>query len=89
MRRHITCETHLMRDQQHGPALFGQIPDVLEAVWIDVAQGRVDEARKLIDGLQETHPFDDRYAKVENIDWESCATILSAADKDRLLTAGW
>lgn len=69
--------------------LFGQIPDVLEAVWIDVAQGQSDEARRLIDGLQERHPFDDRYARVENIDWESCAKVLSEKEKLELLTAGW
>ncbi len=69
--------------------LFGQIPDVLEALWIDVAQGRIDEARRLIDGLQETHPFDDRYAKVESIDWESCAKVLSEEEKREVLTTGW
>jgi hypothetical protein len=69
--------------------MFGQIPDVLEAVWIDVAQGEIDEARRLIDGLQETHPFDGRYAKVENIDWESCAKVLSEDEKRKVLTSGW
>lgn len=69
--------------------MFGQIPDVLEAVWIDVAQGQIDEARRLIDGLQETHPFDGRYAKVENIDWESCAKVLSEDEKRKVLTSGW
>lgn len=69
--------------------LFGQIPDVLESLWIDVAQGEVEEAKKLIDGLQHTHPFDDRYAKVENIDWESCAKVLSEDEKHKVLVAGW
>lgn len=69
--------------------LFGQIPDVLESLWIDVAQGEVEEAKKLIDGLQHTHPFDDRYAKVENIDWESCAKVLSEDEKRKMLVTGW
>ncbi|MBW8328697.1 MAG: DEAD/DEAH box helicase family protein [Thiobacillus sp.] len=69
--------------------LFGQIPDVLESLWIDVAQGEVEEAKKLIDGLQHTHPFDDRYAKVENVDWESCAKVLSENEKRKVLVAGW
>ena len=33
-------------------SLFGQIPDVLESVWISVAQGAVDEAKRLIEGVQ-------------------------------------
>lgn len=71
----------------HG--LFGQIPDVLEALWIEVAQGEAEDARRLIDGVQQVHPFDDRYAKVENIDWETCAKVLSESEKRRLLSAGW
>nr|WP_314622926.1 phospholipase D-like domain-containing anti-phage protein [uncultured Noviherbaspirillum sp.] len=69
--------------------LFGQIPDVLESLWIDVAQGQIDDAKRLIDGIQQTHPFDDRYAKVGNLDWESCARILSAAEMERALGTGW
>ncbi|MDP4030482.1 MAG: hypothetical protein Q8P42_16135 [Gallionella sp.] len=48
-----------------------------------MAQGQVEEAKKLIDGLQETHPFDDRYAKVENQDWESCAKVIAEHEKQR------
>ena len=69
--------------------LFGQIPDVLEALWIEVAQGEVNEARRLIDGVQQVHPFDNRYAKVENVDWETCAKVLSEAEKRQLLSKGW
>ena len=69
--------------------LFGQIPDVLESLWIDVAQGEIEEARRLIDGIKQTHPFDDRYAKVENLDWESCARVLSASEMQKALSTGW
>jgi superfamily II DNA or RNA helicase len=69
--------------------LFGQIPDVLESVWIDVAQGEMDEAKRLINGLEQTHPFDDRYAKVENIDWESCTKVLSEVEMRKLLSMSW
>lgn len=69
--------------------LFGQIPDVLDAVWIDVAQGDLEEARKRIDGLDRVHPFDARYARVENLDWESCAKVILNEDKLRTLGAGW
>lgn len=70
-------------------SLFGQIPDVLESVWINIAQGEVEEAKRLIDGLQQTHSFDDRYAKVEDIDWESCAKVLSEEEKRKVLSSGW
>ena len=33
-------------------ALFGQIPDVLEDVWIDIANGEVEKAKKLIDSVK-------------------------------------
>jgi hypothetical protein len=69
--------------------LFGQIPDVLEAMWIDVAQGKLEEAKRRIDGLEQRHPFDDRYAAVANIDWETCAKVLSATDRSGALSAGW
>lgn len=62
---------------------------MLESLWIDVAQGEIDEARRLIDGIKQTHPFDDRYAKVENLDWESCAKVLSANEMHKALSTGW
>jgi len=40
--------------------------DILRDVWIDVAQGRVESARQLIDSLPEKHPFDLRWnTKIE------------------------
>ncbi len=71
----------------HG--LFGQIPDVLEDVWIDVANGEVEEARKLIESVHPKHPFDEKYNRVSDIDWESCATVLDEEDKKRVLVQGW
>nr|WP_306674519.1 C-terminal helicase domain-containing protein [Endozoicomonas sp. ISHI1] len=71
----------------HG--LFGQIPDVLEDVWVDVALGEVQEATKLIDGVRRQHPFDEKYSRVENIDWESCQTVLSSDERREILSKGW
>ena len=50
--------------------LFGQIPDILEDVWVDVALGKVEEATKRIDGVKYQHPFDEKYSQVEDIDWD-------------------
>ena len=63
----------------HG--LFGQIPDVLEDVWIDISLAEVEEATKLIDGVKHQHPFDEKYSRVANIDWESCQTVLSSDER--------
>ena len=71
----------------HG--LFGQIPDVLEDVWIDVANGEVEEAKKLIESVHPKHPFDEKYNRVSDIDWESCATVLVEEDKKRVLLKSW
>ena len=71
----------------HG--LFGQIPDVLEDVWIDVANGEINEAKKLIQSVHQKHPFDEKYNQVSDIDWESCATVLGEDDKKRTLVQGW
>ncbi|MCW7554032.1 helicase-related protein [Endozoicomonas gorgoniicola] len=71
----------------HG--LFGQIPDVLEDVWVDIALGEVEEATKLIDGVKHQHPFDEKYSRVESIDWESCRMVLSSDERRDVLSVGW
>src|SRR3990172_4021378 len=67
-------------------SLFGQIPDVLEDVWVAVALGEKEEAKKIIDAIPKEHPFEVRYTKVEKVDWESCADVLAAEEKRRILT---
>jgi hypothetical protein len=45
--------------------LFGQIPDTLEDVWVQVALGEEAAARQLIDRSTITqNPFDEKYSKV-------------------------
>jgi SNF2 family DNA or RNA helicase len=70
-------------------ALFGQIPDVLEDVWVAVALGEKERAKKIIDQLPKSHAFELRYTQVEKIDWESCRTVLDASEKHRVLAKGW
>lgn len=70
--------------------LFGQIPDVLEDVWIQVAQGEIEEAKQTIDALPKQHPFEIKYhQKIEKLDWESCAQILDATERRKFLSRGW
>ncbi len=70
-------------------SLFGQIPDVLEDAWVAMALGEKERAKKIIDELPKSHPFDLRYTQVEKIDWESCREVLDAGEKYRVLAEGW
>jgi hypothetical protein len=42
-----------------------------------------------INDLPRAHPFDLRYANVENVDWESCTRVLDAGEKQRALRQSW
>lgn len=66
-------------------SLFGQVPDVLEDVWIDVTQGEIDRAKRIIDAVPQKHPFELRYQSIERTDWESCARVLSQGAKREAL----
>jgi hypothetical protein len=69
--------------------LFGQVPDVLEDVWIDVAMGDVERARQIIAAVPQQHPFYIKYERIEKTDWESCERVLSPAAKRSVLIKGW
>ena len=69
--------------------LFGQLPDTLEDVWVKVALGQVEEAKRTIDRVPQQHPFELRYHEVKPIDWESCARVLDNDAKRRTLAQGW
>ncbi len=72
----------------HG--LFGQIPDTLEDVWVKVAFNDEQAARQLIDRTTATrNPFDVKYSKVEDADWETCASVLNSVSMKELLSCGW
>lgn len=72
----------------HG--LFGQIPDTLEDVWVQVALNDEAAANQLIDRTTATrNPFDEKYSKVEDADWETCASVLNGLTVKELLSSGW
>jgi hypothetical protein len=72
----------------HG--LFGQIPDTLEDVWVQVALNDEQAAHQLIDRTTATrNPFDAKYSKVEDADWETCASVLNGVSMAELLSQGW
>lgn len=72
-------------------SMFGQLPDVLEDVWIKVAMDDIEQAKKIIDNIPKKHPFELRYEKqtTEHVDWESCAVVLDDEERRRFLMKGW
>jgi len=72
----------------HG--LFGQIPDTLEDVWVKVALNDEAAANQLINRTAATrNPFDVKYSKVEDADWETCASVLNGLSMREMLSKGW
>ncbi len=74
---------------EHIYNLFGQIPDVLEDVWIDVALGQIEKAKQTIDAVPPQHPFEMKYNQIKKIPWETCAKVLDSAERKRYLMQGW
>ena len=70
--------------------LFGQIPDTLEDVWVKMALEGEQEIEQLIDRTTATrNPFDIKYSKVEDADWESCSLVLDPFSIKDQLSLGW
>ena len=70
--------------------LFGQIPDTLEDVWVQIALNDEQAANQLIDRTTATrNPFDRKYSKVDDADWETCASVLNVESMKELLSRGW
>lgn len=72
----------------HG--LFGQIPDTLEDVWVQVALQDEQAANQLIDRTTATrNPFDVKYSRVEDADWETSPLVLDPMSVKEQLSIGW
>jgi len=70
-------------------SLFGQIPDVLEDLWVDVALGKREQARRVIEAVPEKHPFELRYSQVVRSNWENCFQVLNNEAKREQLLKPW
>ena len=79
----------LTRSPAKSQTTIGQVPDVLEDVWIDVALGDIERAKKVIAAVPKKHPFDIKYQRIEKVDWETCEQVLSDRAKRAALTRGW
>lgn len=72
----------------HG--VFGQLPDVLEDVWVDIALQDEEKARQRLNEVPEKHPFENRYNnKVDKIDWESCSKVLDKKEMRKYFEQEW
>lgn len=71
--------------------LFGQIPDVLEDVWIAIAQKDEARAEMAINKLPQKNPFIIKYEETipDCGDWEKCAVVLDKYDEQQELMRGW
>ncbi len=69
--------------------MFGQLPDTLEDVWVSVALADDARARRVIDAVPASHPFEIRYDRIENIPWEQCAEVLTATSQLETLRRPW
>jgi ERCC4-related helicase len=70
--------------------LFGQIPDTLEDAWVNIALHNEQAAKQIIDRASVTrNPFDIKYSKVEDVDWDTCASVLNAQSMKKLLSKEW
>lgn len=57
---------------------------------MQVAHNDERAARQLIDRTTATrNPFDVKYSKVEDADWETCAAVLNPVLVRELLSNGW
>ena len=65
--------------------LFGQLPETLEDVWVQVALGKVEEARQTIDAVPDCHQFALRYQhNVEPVDWSRARACSMTTPDGRL-----
>ncbi|MDI6776798.1 MAG: helicase-related protein [Syntrophales bacterium] len=69
--------------------MFGQIPDTLEDVWVWAALREEELAKQVIDEVPRRHPFEMKYDRIENVEWESCSRVLDSLSQIDLLQKGW
>lgn len=70
-------------------ALFGQIPDTLEAAWIEMAVGNQEAAKQQIEAVPTEHPFEAKYNQIEAVDFETCSKVLNRHAAKEALERPW
>lgn len=70
-------------------SIFGQIPDILQDVWIDMAVGDIEKAKERIEEVETRSPFEIRYDRIESIDFESYTEVLNDEEIKEIMKKGW
>jgi len=72
-------------------AMFGQIPEVLEDVWVAMAQDDEAKALEAINKVPKKNPFIIKYEmEIPDCgDWEKCTNVLDKDEKVVQLMRGW
>ena len=71
--------------------LFGQVPDTLSDIWIDILEGNEERARERIDFVMKQNPFVVKYDNIpsQTNDWSTCKAVLSKKEAQTQLLKGW
>jgi superfamily II DNA or RNA helicase len=87
----VEDRVHLVLAQrlQNIHSIFGQIPDTLEDIWIMVAKDNEAAAYQKINTVPEVHPFEFRWERIEEVDWESCYKVLEDGSQLDELRRSW
>ncbi len=74
---------------QNIHSIFGQIPDTLEDIWVLVAKNQEAVAYQKIDAVPTVHPFEFRWDRIEEVDWETCYKVLEEGSQLSELKKNW
>ena len=74
---------------QNIHSIFGQIPDTLEDIWIMIAKNNNAAAYQKINTLPTVHPFEFKWERIEEVDWESCYKVLEDDTQLTELKKSW
>ncbi|MDY6793592.1 MAG: phospholipase D-like domain-containing anti-phage protein [Thermodesulfobacteriota bacterium] len=69
--------------------IFGQIPDILEDVWVDVAVNDLEEAKRRINKVETRSSFEIKYDQIQDFDFETCKKVVNQHDIDDVLYKAW
>lgn len=70
-------------------SIFGQVPDILQDVWIDMAIGDIEKAKERIVEVETRSSFEIRYDRIELIDFESYTEVLNEMEIKEIMKRAW
>ncbi|MBP9867134.1 MAG: SWF/SNF helicase family protein, partial [Candidatus Pacebacteria bacterium] len=73
-------------------SIFGQLPDILEDVWVEIAKNDIEKAKKIIALIPRRSPFEAKYENpkmITTLKWESCSKVLDEYTKVDHFKKSW